>query len=177
MHVFSACRKIYSRLKAQKLFYVLRSLGYPVRERYKYKDYGPYSEELASEIETSVRLGYLDEEEVRKDSEDEEVSYTRYDLEMTSKGEEFLRKFPERRLGPGEAEALKGAARALNEYTPTQLELIATLMYVRDVGVKGDRAKYVMGLKPKFQAKDIEKALGTIRRLERDFSPKRAGAA
>lgn len=171
MKVLDACKTIYSRLKLQKMFYILRSLGYPVSERFKYKQYGPYSHELASEIETSVRLGYLSEKEVSRETAEEGGNpYLRYDIRITKKGKEFLHSAAEEWTEELHLDRVGEVSKVLNRSQPKQLELLATLMYVHDVGVKGDIGKYVRRLKPKFSKAQIDRGLKRVKKIRDELA-------
>ncbi len=172
--VFRHCGRVHSRIKAQKLFYILKSLGYPVAEKFEYRNYGPYSEQLASELRSSVNSGFLSEERTEREEEwpDETLRYERYDYSIAPRGEEFLRAYLQR--SPQLAsmtEPMADVALGLNAYQPAQLELISTLMFLEDQPVRSDLIiPMLQSLKPQFTSKEIEDALGIIRRLRSSSS-------
>lgn len=173
MTVADASGTIHSRLKLQKMFYILRSLGYPISKRFKYKDYGPYSHELASEVETFVRLGYLDEtrvEEVASGEEDD--SYTRYDIRIDERGEEFLKNAAEASEGLN-LDRIRLVARELNSYRPEDLELIATLMYVEDMRINEEPKEFLRRMKPKFSDRDIDRGLVLVSKFRNELAAAR----
>ncbi len=181
--IFERCGKIYSRIKIQKMLYIIKSLGFPVTEEYEYRDYGPYSEELASELRSSVNARFLLEEKVAGPRElgyepdfyeDEADAYERFDLSVAARGGQFLKEQLSQNPGlePISAQMAELAA-DLNKYPPRKLELIATLMFIEDQeGNPKHVVKVLKSLKPQFSAKEIEEALGLIKvlRAERNSS-------
>ncbi len=170
--VFERCGRIYSRIKVQKIFYVLQSLGYPVTEKYEYRNYGPYSEDLAAELRSSVNADFLSESKVEKVEEwaDENITYERYDFSVTSRGARFAKAYLDKdsRLKTS-AEAMGEVAAELNKYSPRKLELMATLMFLQDQGTRDDLLVSVLqSLKPQFTQTEVEQALTLIPKLRRE---------
>ena len=167
--VFRRVGRVHSRIKAQKLVYILKSLGYPISEKFEYRNYGPYSEELASELRSSVNAAFLLEEKTEKEEvwSDETVPYERYDYSVTPHGEEFLETYLRRdpQLGPA-VDQMATVAEDLNEYSPRQLELIATIMFLEDQPVRDELiVPMIESLKPQFTRKEIEEARGVVNHL------------
>ena len=166
MAIFQRCGKIRSRIKIQKIVYVLQSLGYPLTERYEYRHYGPYSEDLASEIRSCVNARYLEEEKVEGEGE-EDQGYTRYDLSIAPRGGQFL----EARLRADATETttlekMGEIAWRLNAHGSAKLELLATLMYLEDNGTRPDLIVTMLNdLKPQFLAGEIAEAQELARSL------------
>ena len=167
--VFERSGKVHSRIKAQKIFYILKSLGYPVSEKFEYRNYGPYSEELASELRSSVNADFLEEEKTEREEEwqDETIAYQRYDYSISPKGEDFLRSYMKR--SPQllvVAESMATGAAELNSYSPKQLELVSTLMFLEDQPVRDDLIlPMVQSLKPQFTLHEIQEGLEIVKRL------------
>jgi uncharacterized protein YwgA len=172
--VFERCGRIHSRIKAQKIFYILKSLGFPVTERYKFRDYGPYSEELASELRSSVNALFLNETRVerKEDWGDETISYERFDLSIAPKGKEFLKVYLEQ--NPGLAHVtnqMADVAETLVRDSPQSLELIATLMFLQDQNVRSDLIIPILkDQKPQFTDSEIARALETIEELRKQYT-------
>jgi len=167
--VFEQSAKVHSRIKAQKMFYILKSLGYPVSEKFEYRNYGPYSEELASELRSSVNADFLSEEKTKREEEwtDETIVYQRYDYSITPKGKEFLRAYLNRlpQLSPV-TQTMANVAAELNGYTPKQLELISTIMFLEDQPVRSDLIlSMVQSLKPQFTMHEIQEATEIVKSL------------
>jgi uncharacterized protein YwgA len=175
LSVFLGVGTIHSRIKIQKILYVLKSLGYPISEKYQYRHFGPYSEQLASELATSVNSGFLDESEesLASGSIDDFSDYQRYDLTLTERGRRFLqsclKKNPNLRT---QSEAITELCKQLNKYSPTELELIATLMYLQDQKTPENQlAVMLKNLKPKFEMAEATKALQLIDDLRSTSKP------
>lgn len=174
--IFDKVKTIHSRIKVQKTLYVLKSLGFPVGERYEYRNYGPYSQELASELKSLVNSEFLRETSVEGEQPTEEgdVSYQRYDLSIAPKGRKFLEAF----IGQHpefEADASKMAnlAAELDKFLPSTLELVATIMFLEDQGYPKENIIPVLkSLKPQFTDHDIDIAGRIIQDLGRRFQPR-----
>ena len=171
--IFDRVQTIHSRTKAQKTLYVLKSLGFPVMEKYEYGNFGPYSQELTSELRSLVNSGFLSETAVEGEDVEEEraEAYQRYDLSITTRGQEFLRAFE--RQTPEFAPAIKpmsDLSEELDHYRPADLELIATLMFLQDQGYpERNIVPTVKSLKPQFMDQEIEEALAIISDLRARF--------
>lgn len=147
------------RKKLQKLVFILKHVGVPFTEDFRFHLYGPYSEALAAKVVEMVELGVLTEAKVE-----------------TPNG------FPTYRyaLKPGHRTALldPGAYRALDAYQDLieelasmdarRLELLATLLYLRDhgYGVAQLPAK-VRDLKAEqeFSDEEIHRAIDLMRQV------------
>jgi len=171
--VVQRCGTLHSRLKVQKIFYVLKSLGYPVPEPFEFREHGPYSEDLAAELNSAVNADYLSEEETH--GQEGEDSYQRYDYSVGKTGEDFVA----RRLesDPALAAIVDGmatVAHELNSSKPIQLELVATLMFLQDQGVRPDLIVNVFkSVRPQYTDAEIQAALDSIRELRHraSFAP------
>ncbi len=105
--VFEQSAKVHSRIKAQKMFYILKSLGYPVSEK--------------------------------------------------------LNRLPQ--LSPV-TQTMANVAAELNGYTPKQLELISTIMFLEDQPVRSDLIlSMVQSLKPQFTMHEIQEATEIVKSL------------
>jgi uncharacterized protein YwgA len=172
--IFDQVKTIHSRIKAQKILYVLKSLGFPVTERYEYGNYGPYSQELASELRSLVNSEFLSETEFAGEDFTEEgaVPYQRYDLSITGRGKKFLEAFSSKE--PGFLSSVQGMtelAEELDQYHPPTLELIATLMFLQDQGTpEWNVIPTLKSLKPQFTDGEIQQALSVIAELRKRFS-------
>jgi uncharacterized protein YwgA len=171
--IFESAGTIHSRIKIQKMIYILKSLGYPLNERYEYRHFGPYSEQLASELTASVNTGFLDEKEADSRSGDDlPPDYQRFDLSLTDRGRKFLEVTVKKNQQLGtQAEGISRVAKHLQAYSPTELELIATLMYLQDQKVPTDQLNTMLrNLKPKFTPEQASKAIGRIEGLRAQLS-------
>jgi uncharacterized protein YwgA len=171
--IFDRVQTIHSRTKAQKTLYVLKSLGFPVMEKYEYGNFGPYSQELTSELRSLVNSEFLSEMAVEGQDLEEEgaEAYQRYDLSITSRGQEFLRAFERQTPDFARAvEPMSDLAEELDQYRPADLELIATLMFLEDQGYpERNVVPTLKSLKPQFMDQEIEEALAIISNLRARF--------
>ena len=162
--IVQRCGTIHSRIKMHKMLYVLKSLGYPVQERFAYRHFGPYSDDLAAELRSSVNAVYLQERVIETTGEEDEEPYRRYDYAPGRKGSELVE-----RLASSDptlaavAESMADVAEELNESPPTRMELVATLMYLQDLNVPRDLLVQVLqGSKPQFTEAEVQGALRYI---------------
>lgn len=162
--VVQRCGTIHSRIKMHKILYVLKSLGFPVSERFEYRRYGPYSEDLKAELQSSVNAVYLREHMTETVGEEDEEPYKRYDYSLGPRGSELVGSVAS--SDPtlaAVADAMADVAEELNESPPTRLELVATLMYLQDQNVPRDLlVRVLQGNKPQFTETEIRNALGYI---------------
>lgn len=169
------CGTVLSRIKVHKILYVLKSLGYPVRERFEYRHYGPYSVDLAAELRSAVNATYLQERVTETPGEEDEEPYRRYDYSPGRRGSElFASVASSDPTLAAVAESMSGVAEELNESPPTRLELIATLMYLQDQNVPRDLIVGVLqASKPQFTESEIRVALEYIAdlRSRASFTP------
>ncbi len=166
---------VHSRLKMHKILYVLKSLGYPVRERFEYRHYGPYSEDLKSELRSAVNAGYVEERTTAIPGEEDEEPYRRFDYSPGRKGSDFVgRVFSSDPTLAAVADSMATVAEELNGSSPTRLELVATLMYLQDQNVPRDLIVGVLqASKPQFTEAEIRAALEYIADLRHraSFTP------
>ena len=169
--IFDRVKTIHSRIKVQKILYVLKSLGFPVVERYEYGNYGPYSQELASELRSLANSEFLTE--TRTEGEEPEgegsVAYQRYDLSITPRGKKFLEAYSAQNPGFESTVAeIAGLAAELGKYLPSTLELVATLMFLEDQRYPKENIVPVLkSVKPQFTDPEIETAKEIIEDLRR----------
>ena len=170
--VVQRCRKLHSRLKVQKIFFVLKSLGYPVPEHFEFREHGPYSANLAAEFQSAVNADYLREEETLADEEEDEPPYQRYDYSVGRTGEGFVARQLESDPTLAEiADEMATVAHELNARKPIQLELVATLMFLQDQGVRPELLVSVLkSVKPQYTDAEIQAALDYIRDLRHRVS-------
>jgi len=169
------CGTVHSRLKLHKLVYILKSLGYPVREQFEFRDYGPWSGDLASELRSAVNADYILEQMTRASPEEDEEPYRRYDYSPGRRSSEFVSSILS--SDPTLAavvDAMGGVAQELSHFQPSRLELVATLMFLQDRNVPRDLiASVLRSHKPQYTDADIQSALEYIAELRgrAAFSP------
>src|SRR6266508_1891880 len=119
---------VHSRLKMHKILYVLKSLCYPVRERFEYRHFGPYSDDLKAELRSAVNAGYVQERTIETHGEEDEEPYRRYDYSPGRRGSDLVANlFSSDPTLAAVSGAMANVAEELNRSPPTRLELVATL--------------------------------------------------
>lgn len=149
--VVDVCRNgVDGRKKLQKMIYVAKVLGYPITEDFTLYLYGPYSEELAGELQCMKELKILTENML-------DSSYT---IKLTENGKTFLENFRAnivQKMGRETLEKMEKLLEELSSYNPWKLELIATLFYFYHVGYRdfNELQNVVRRVKPKFSSEEI----------------------
>ena len=165
--VVQRCGTVHSRLKIHKILYVLKSLGYPVRERFEYRHFGPYSEDLKAELRSAVNAGYVQERTIETAGEEDEEPYRRYDYSSGRRGSVLVADaFSSDPTLAAVSGAMADVAGELNKSPPTRLELVATLMFLQDQNVPRDLlVRVLQGDKPQFTEAEIQASVQYIREL------------
>src|SRR5437867_739500 len=152
------CGTVHSRIKMHKILYVLKSLGYPVRERFEYRHFGPYSVDLAAELQSAVNAGYVQERTTETSGEEDEEPYMRYDYSPERRGSDLVVKvFSSDPTLAAIAGVMASVAEELNQSPPTRLELVATLMFLQDQNVSRD---LIVGVLPASNHQFTEAEIG-----------------
>lgn len=162
--VVQRCGTLHSRLKIHKIFYILKSLGFPLRERFEYLHYGPYSTDLASELRSAVNAEYVGETATSVAVDEDEEPLRRFDYAIQPRGSQFVReRSADDPTLAAVADAVAEVAEELNESRPIQLELVATLMFLQDENVRPDRVLGVLrSSKPHYTDAEVREALEYI---------------
>jgi uncharacterized protein YwgA len=165
--IVQRCGIVHSRLKVHKILYVLKSLGYPVREQFEYRHYGPYSGDVTAELQSAVNAQYVDERVIETGGEEDEEPYKRYDYSPGRGASDFVsRVFKADPTLAAVADAMASVAEELCQSSPSRLELIATLMFLQDQNVSRDLlVRVLQGNKPQFTEAEIRAALQYIGEL------------
>jgi len=121
--------EVRGRTMAQKIFYLLQSLGYPTRLQYFLHYYGPYSEDLTSFLQFASRS-----EPQLLDEKEEKVGYdgVRFDYTCTGPARELVQALETEVLSPDQVEVVSRfceKANLLNDKPANVLELAATICY------------------------------------------------
>lgn len=165
-YAVDACKRgVDGRKKLQKMVYIAKVLGYPLQEDFTLYLYGPYSEELAGELQRMKELDLLDERSL--DSS--------YIIKLTENGKEFLSYFQtniEKDIGTEELNKMKILFKELSNYEPWKLEIIATLFYFYQTGYNDfdELQDAVKRAKPKFSSKQISTMMKKVRGFIDKFS-------
>jgi uncharacterized protein YwgA len=84
--VLKACKQLRGRTRLQKIFFLLkRKYNIPINLEFKPYFYGPYSEELAHDIQVLRGFGIVEEKVVPVND------YVEFVYELTEKGEKLLK--------------------------------------------------------------------------------------
>ncbi len=165
--------RIEGRTKLQKILYLANLCGWNALD-FKYHNYGPYSDTLASELENMRNNGWVEEREIG--TSQDRVLYT-YSLSRESAriATSLINKVRDMSQRDDKmVSRSRGLVKQLNEFTSDELEIMATLIFLRmqDPTIKGDEAVRVAHeLKPRFSDTDISKG-GRIFSIMRDFLPR-----
>jgi hypothetical protein len=149
LSVIKVAGEITGRKKLQKIIYILKNLGSDFDEKFSFHYYGPYSFDLQFEINDLVANQFLIEEK-----ENFTYNYKCPDnFAITSLDNEVQKK--------------KDLIDSLNKYTPQELELVASIFFLKEYGHNDMDyfRKKLKNLKPNL-ADQIEKAIEIYSDLE-----------
>ena len=173
--VVRACSTVHSRLKLHKIFYILRSLGFPVPWAYEFRDYGPYSTELAADLRSAINAAYVHEVAIEVARDEDEEPYRRYDMSALPRGEDLLASEIAGNPALGDiVESMAGIVAELAAGQPLGLELQGALMFLQDEHVRPDLVTQVLrSVKPQFTETEVRASLEAIAdlRSRRSFRP------
>ncbi len=139
----------------QKGLYILqeglgKNLGYP----YKLYFYGPFSQDLANDIDALHEMGLID---VRYDAEK-----GWYSIKITERGRRFLEKF--RNYGASDREVNRVLS-LIEGRDARKMELLGTVLYFAKLtSDPGEIKRLVNTVKPHFDDGEIEEALKLLRK-------------
>ena len=142
--------RVDGRKKLQKMIYIAKALGYPLREDFTLYWYGPHSHELTAELRRMDELNILSEDKP-------DFSYV---FELTENGKTFLTYCETdivEEMGSETLNKMVELFRDLSHFNPSELEILATLFYFyeiehRDFDLLKDVVKQ---MKPKFNHQKI----------------------
>lgn len=153
----AAAEGITGRKKLQKMMYIAKKLEYPVKEKYEFHMYGPYSEELTARIEELCNMGFLAEEK------EDKGAYTQYAYSITDESQEFMELAPELNAGFSDCIA------EMKDKSSRFLELVATLFYFDDLERDAQIEKvHIVKGKLNFTPDEFEEAFAFMEGLKRN---------
>jgi uncharacterized protein YwgA len=118
--VLAAGGELVGKIRLQKVVYLLDQTGMESGFSYEYHHYGPFSEDLAEQVEDDVIFGHLEAVQRRRQSDG--VPYVVYRAQAAGEGE---------MLGAHlAAERVRGALAEMQRYSATVLELAATIHWL-----------------------------------------------
>jgi uncharacterized protein YwgA len=118
--VVAAGGELVGKIRLQKAVYLLDQIGLDSGFAYEYRHYGPYSEELAEQVEDDVVFGCLEAEQRRRVSDG--VPYVAYRARRPGSGGRL-----DAHLS---AERIHGALAEMQQRPATVLELAATMHWL-----------------------------------------------
>lgn len=152
------------RKKLQKMIHIAEVLGYPLEEYFTLHLYGPYSQELAADVQRMKEMNIVIEREMD--------NY--YIIKLTEDGEKFLEHFQENikeDIGVEKFNKMKNLFRKLSFFEPWKLEIISTLFYFYQIGYTDfdHLQQKVRKAKPKFSPAQISDMLKEVRTFIEEF--------
>lgn len=152
--------EVRGRTRLQKMIFIAQSLGHPFDEAYQFHLYGPYSPELAAELEAMKGFRLLQETPYMSQG------YTEYRYTVVPTEVNALRRNNCHLILPEETRRL---LTHLNQESTENLELLASLLYFQRCGYDRRETLYErMGVwKPKFTREQIDVGLEKLENLKR----------
>src|SRR6266480_5942328 len=128
----------------QKLVYFLKEVGLPVRFRFQWDKFGPYSQELAYYIDDLVAEGLVKSSPTTIRLPQHQAEGVQYNFSVTEKGGEIL---SEVNLSRDETAKIQEVLKLVREVSPQNLELYASVHYlVKFYSTKSERMRFPEGL-------------------------------
>ena len=152
------------RKKLQKMIHIAEVLGYPFEEYFTLYLYGPYSQELAADVQRMKEMNIVTEN--KKDRN--------YIIKLTKDGEKFLERFQKNikgDIGGEKFNKMKNLFRELSVYEPWELEILSTLFYFYHIGYTDfdQLQQRVKRVKPKFSSNEINDMMKKVRTFVEEF--------
>ncbi|HHZ00578.1 MAG TPA: hypothetical protein GYA03_05735 [Tissierellia bacterium] len=139
LRLFEAIGEINGRKRLQKMFFIIQSLGYDLDLDYTYHNYGPYSSQLQAEVDFQIQEKLINEEF---------ISNT-YVYKLQDEGKQLLQKLYDNGLTGFSPNVPENVIEKLRSQETKFLELVSTIIYLRDFGFEGESLKgKVDDLKP-----------------------------
>lgn len=166
---------IEGRTKFQKMAYLANLIGWSAFD-FKYHNYGPYSETLATELENMRNNGWIREEEIGTAQDHVLYNYS-FDTAGRKIKHTFVNKLLD--LDPSAEKMVKrtrGLIKDLSKFTSEDLEIMATLVFEKrdDPSLDDDHLiERVHELKPQFEVDQIRPGLRVFKIMS-DILPRSA---
>lgn len=157
LSLLNLSKRIDGRTKFQKIVYILQSHGIDFNKSFRYHYYGPYSAELQLEIEELASRGIVNE--ITEEPKPGYITY-KYEVSDASKLNDNI-----------DLQNKEDIIEYLNEKDSQELELISTLFFLRDKGIKNENAlkQKTISLKPHLKNR-IEEAFESFNYIESYFN-------
>ncbi len=159
-YLINLCKKIEGRTRIQKTVYILQYLGYPLNEDFSYSYFGPYSDDLRTEIDLLTSIDIIQEK----------LQGTTYVYEPTSRTEKFLKdsgELLELKQSPKFSELID----KLKAASIPVLEVASTIFFLKKDGLKNkeDIETVLNDLKPNRKG-CFKEASELVKLLEKEYS-------
>jgi uncharacterized protein YwgA len=167
--VFSGLSRIADRTQIQKLVYIVNECGWHAIKDFKFIGRGPYSQWLDSQLDSWINEGIIQEtEESILIDTDNEVGFYCYSL--TDNGNSHAKTIIDSVTKPRLVDRTLRLLRKLSKYTEQELEIAASILYVRsEEGMDSNRiVRRIVRFKPEFTEEQIRKYLDILEHAEDD---------
>ncbi len=178
--IIAGLGSIRGRKRFQKSLYIAKALGYPVPEDFVWGNYGVYSSQLQSELDSLVRERLLVERNVANAGQPPE-----YDYSLGAEGTKLLERAralaaeaeeagspliegddPVATIGNNEIEALKGFLQSMSDKSVRELELWSSILYLRQSEKNVENLiSFLRYLKPQYSVEDIQNGIREVGEL------------
>jgi uncharacterized protein len=153
LRLINSLGKVEGRKKLQKIVHILKSCGHEFPQHFGYLHYGPFSSEVAAEIDSLVSGSLVREQRVAK-------PYETYVYESGDSARQLLGD-----LKQAGTPVWHDLASHLNGKPVSELEALSTVLYLRANGFAGDKLKTRFAeLKPSLK-RLYDKALAESQKL------------
>jgi uncharacterized protein YwgA len=194
LSIIRECGGIEGRKKFQKMMCIVKEMGYPVRERFAWANYGVYSPELQSEIDSLVRDENISEDNVSGSGQPPEYRYALCQkgadllrrIEMTAEAREsgVVRESNELMFGENEnlaysvgnndMKAMLSFIRFLNSNPVEKLELWSSILFLRKTEKNTESlVSFLHYLKRHFSESEIREGIREVDEVVLDWEFKK----
>ena len=147
------CKKIRGRKRFQKLVFLAKIAGIPFKETFEWNNYGPFSKELAQEIDTLCKLDLIEED----------INNSEYYYTLTKKGEEFLDEMWSK--VSDKYERLSKILPTLNEYDTQDLEKLASIKFLISEGFSDSYIKSFLNYTKNYGQNEVDEGKASVETL------------
>jgi uncharacterized protein YwgA len=167
--IFQAAGSVVGRTKLQKIAYLANLCGWKALD-FTYHNYGPYSQTLFAEIENLQGIGWIKEEPVGTTRDGDVLLRYSFAPEQRVRRDSFITKF--RDLHPENTKLVRNTrelVEGLAEKSSEELEIMATLMYLREgnPSLTDERlVELALQLKPYYDRKKFQEGLIVFRMMK-----------
>lgn len=148
-------QRVVGRTKLQKLIYLLKAAGAPIQYDYKLHHYGPYSAEVAGDVDLLDFIGSIEE------------SIEPIDIYNQFLSTFTLREPVDASFSPSTSEL----AETLNAFRSTELEVAATIQYFKELGhTNSEAVALTENMKPTKTTPDVVSRANKILRIVEQYT-------